>query len=132
MKPWDKQKKYKEIEDGKIVIDPEKNYSRTQATQLLRMSSEAFGNDYRHSRLWLAYEGEQILDGRAIRFNGAALKRHTERLAEPYYECKLYVDKWQYDRGEMTLDQWYKQGYKLSPEKVFIDGARFVLLEFSE
>lgn len=132
MKPWDKRKKFREIESGEISIDPKKDYSRTQATQALNLSTEAFGTCYRHSRLWLAYEGNPIFEGRAVKFNGAALIRHTERLTTDYYECKLYMDKWRYDHGEMTLRQWYEEGYKLPPEDVFADGTYFVLLEYSD
>lgn len=132
MKPWDKRKKFKEIESGEIDIDPTRDYSRTQATRLLNLSTEAFGTCYRHSRLWLAYEGNPILEGRAVKFNGAALIRHTEKLTTDYYECKLYMDKWRYDHKEMTLDEWYEEGYKLPPEEVFDEKNYFVLLEYSD
>lgn len=132
MKPWDKRKKFQEIESGEITIDPKKDYSRTQATHALNLSTDAFGSSYRHSRLWLAYEGNPIYEGRSVKFNGAALIRHTERLTTDYYECKLYMDKWRYDHGEMTLKDWYGEGYKLPPEDVFADGTCFVLLEYPD
>lgn len=132
MNPWNKREKFREIESGEITINPKEDYSRTQARAALGISSETFGTCYRHSRLWLAYEGNPIYEGRAVKFNGAALIRHTERLTTDYYECKLYMDKWKYDHGEMTLQEWYEQDYKLPPEDVFAEGTYFVLLEYND
>lgn len=132
MNPWNKREKLKKIESGEIVIDPSKDYSRTQARAALGISSEAFGICYRHSRLWLAYEGNPIFEGRAVKFNGAALIRHTERLTTNFFEAKLCVDKYRYDQGEMTLQDWFGEGYKLPPDIVFAEGTFFVLLEYDD